>query len=218
MLFSREPVLFGGRMAEKIIDPVDQPKPEEIIDQPEPKKIVNLPDLEKTDDEIQAESHRLEANFALALVDTLINFNNEEVSSIELPNSFPSREEMSCFALFSQAAPITPIPATYPEVGFLFFKGVSVPKAANLTPAGLGEIEQVLRSNYSISFGDLNLADLDPVMINSYQMAAKIYNDRVDKMRISYSANVKNAKAQVVEVAVAALCGLAVILILASLF
>ena len=34
-------------------------------------------------------------------------------------------------------------------------------------------------------------------------MAAKIYNDRVDKMRVSYSENVKNAKAQVVEVSVA---------------
>jgi hypothetical protein len=93
-----------------------------------------------------------------------------------------------------------------------------VPKSANLTSTGLSEIEQALRSNYSVSFGDLNLADLEPVMINSYQMAAKIYNDRVDKMRVSYSANVKNAKAQVVEVSVAALCGFAVILILASLF
>ena len=197
---------------------VDQPVPEEIVDQPVPEEIVDQPLSEKTNDEFDAESHKLEADFALNLVDTLINFNNQEISSIEIPNRFTGRDEMSCFALFAQAAPISPIPANYPEAGFLFFKGVPVPKAANLTPAGLSEIEQVLRSSYSISFGDLPLADLEPVMINSCQMAAKIYNDRVDKMRLAYSAGVKNAKAQVVEVSVAGLCGIAVIAILASLF
>tara|TARA_B110000240_G_C13446250_1_gene430463 strand:- start:658 stop:1275 length:618 start_codon:yes stop_codon:yes gene_type:complete len=205
-------------MAEETIDPVDQTAPGDSVEQPELEQIVDQPEAEKSDDEMDAESHRIEADLALQLVDTLIKFNNEEFSSIEIPNRFTGREEMSCFALFAQAAPITPILASYPEGGFLFFKGVSVPKSANLTSTGLSEIEQALRSNYSVSFGDLNLADLEPVMINSYQMAAKIYNDRVDKMRVSYSANVKNAKAQVVEVSVAALCGFAVILILASLF
>ena len=205
-------------MAEETISLVDQTEPGDSVEQPEIEHIVDQPEAEKSDDEMDAESHRIEADFALQLVDTLIKFNNEEFSSIEIPNRFTGREEMSCFALFAQAAPITPILASYPEAGFLFFKGVSVPKSANLTSTGLSEIEQALRSNYSVSFGDLNLADLEPVMINSYQMAAKIYNDRVDKMRVSYSANVKNAKAQVVEVSVAALCGFAVILILASLF
>ena len=205
-------------MAEETINPVDQTVPGDSVDKPELEQIVDQPEVEKTDDEIDAESHRIEADFALKLVDTLIKFNNEEFSSIEIPNRFTGREEMSCFALFAQAAPITPILASYPEAGFLFFKGVSVPRSANLTSTGLSEIEQVLRSNYSVSFGDLNLADLDPVMINSYQMAAKIYNDRVDKMRVSYSEVVKNAKAQVIEVSVAVLCGFAVILILASLF
>ena len=205
-------------MAEETINPVDQTGPGDSVEQYEPEQPVDEPEAEKTDDEINAESHRIEADFALQLVDTLIKFNNEEFSSIEIPNRFMGREEMSCFALFAQAAPTTPILASYPEAGFLFFKGVPVPRSANLTPTGLVEIEQVLRSNYSLSFGDLNLADLDPVMINSYQMAAKIYNDRVDKMRVSYSENVKNAKAQVVEVSVAALCGIVVIVILASLF
>ena len=207
-------------MAEKSINPVDQLEPSEAGGQlePEPEQGADQPETEKTNDEIDAENHKLEADFALILVDTLINFNNEEFSSFEIPNRFTGREQMSCFALFAQAAPINPIPANYPEAGFLFFKGVPVPKSANLTSTGLDEIGQVLRSNYSISFGDLNLADLDPVMINSHQMAAKIYNDRVDKMRVSYSENVKNAKAQVVEVSVAALCGFAVILIFASLF
>ena len=204
-------------MAEETINVVDQTGSGDSFEQPELEQIDDKPEVEKTDDEIDAESHRIEADFALQLVDTLIKFNNEEFSSIEIPNRFAGREEMSCFALFAQAAPITPILASYPEAGFLFFKGVSVPRSANLTSTGLSEIEQVLRSNYSVSFGDLNLAELDPVMINSYQIAAKIYNDRVDKMRASYSANVKNAKAQVLEISVAVLCGFAVILILASL-
>ena len=196
---------------------IDQPQGEEIVDQPHVDEIVDQPQVKKNSDETQADSHRLEADFALALVNTLIGFNNQEFSSFEIPGKFSAREETCCFALFAQAAPITPIPATYPEGNFLFFKGVPVPHAANLTPTGLDEIEQVLGSNYSIGFGDLNLADLDPVMINSHQMAVKIYNDRVDKMRTTYLATVKDAKSQVTEVCVAALCGFAVVLILVSL-
>jgi len=196
---------------------VDQSQDEEIVDQPHVEEIVGQPQVKKNSDETQADSHRLEADFALSLVNTLIGFNNQEFSSFEIPSQFSAREETCCFALFAQAAPITPIPASYPEGNFLFFKGVPVPHAANLTPAGLDEIEQVLGSNYSIGFGDLNLADLDPVMINSHQMAVKIYNDRVDKMRTTYLATVKDAKSQVTEVCVAALCGFAVVLILVSL-
>ena len=196
---------------------VDQPHVEEIVDQPHVEEIVDQPHAEEIVDETQADNHRLEADFALSLVNTLIGFNNQEFSSFEIPSRFSARDETCCFALFAQAAPITPIPATYPEGKFLFFKGVPVPHSANLTPAGLDEIEQVLASNYSIGFGDLNLADLDPVMINSHQMAVKIYNDRVDKMRTTYLATVKDAKSQVTEVCVAALCGFAVVLILVSL-
>ena len=196
---------------------VDQPHVEETVDQPHVEEIVDQPHVKKNSDETQADRHRLEADFSLSLVNTLIGFNNQEFSSFEIPSKFSAREETCCFALFAQAAPITPIPATYPEGNFLFFKGVPVPHAANLTPAGLDEIEQVLGSNYSIGFGDLNLADLDPVMINSHQMAVKIYNDRVDKMRTTYLATVKDAKSQVTEVCVAALCGFAVVLILVSL-
>ena len=196
---------------------VDQPHVEEIVDQPHVEEIVGQPQVKKNSDETQADSHRFEADFALTLVNTLIGFNNQEFSSFEIPSRFSARDETCCFALFAQAAPITPIPATYPEANFLFFKGVSAPHAANLTPAGLDEIEQVLVSNYSIGFGDLNLADLNPVMINSHQMAVKIYNDRVNKMRTTYLATVKDAKSQVTEVCVAALCGFAVVLILVSL-
>ena len=217
---------FGGKMATNnsnsidqphVEETVDQPHVEETVDQPHVEEIVGQPQVKKNSDETQADSHKLEADFALALVNTLIGFNNQEFSSFEIPSRFSARDETCCFALFAQAAPINPIPATYPEGNFLFFKGVPVPHSANLTPAGLDEIEQVLASNYSIGFGDLNLADLDPVMINSHQMAVKIYNDRVDKMRTTYLATVKDAKSQVTEVCVAALCGFAVVLILVSL-
>ena len=204
-------------MAKNNNNSVDQPQVEEIVDQPQVEEIVDQPQVKKNSDETQADSHKLEADFALALVNTLIGFNNQEFSSFEIPSRFSARDETCCFALFAQAAPITPIPATYPEGNFLFFKGVPVPHSANLTPAGLDEIEQVLASNYSIGFGDLNLADLDPVMINSHQMAVKIYNDRVDKMKTTYLATVKDAKSQVTEVCVAALCGFAVVLILVCL-
>lgn len=204
-------------MAEETNKLIDQPEVEEIVDQPEVEAIIDQPEVEKTSSRTEVDVHRLEADFALVLVDTLIGFNSQEFSSFEIPNKFLTREEASCFALFAQAAPIIPIPATYPEVNFLFFKGVPVPDAANLTPSGLGEIEQVLRTNHSISLDDLNLADLDSIMINSHQMAVKIYNDRVDKMRKSYLATVKNAKTQVIETSVAVLCGFAVILILVSL-
>jgi hypothetical protein len=54
-------------------------------------------------------------------------------------------------------------------------------------------------------------------MINSYQIATQIYNDRVDKVRASYLANVKNAKTQVMEVSAAVVCGFVIILTLASI-
>ena len=210
-------LFLGGKMAKNNNNSIDQPQVEEIVDQPQVEEIVDQPQVTENNGKTQPDSHKLEADFALSLVNTLIGFNNQEFSSFEIPGRFSVREETCCFALFAQAAPISPIPATYPEGKFLLFKGVPVPHAVNLTPAGLDEIEQALRSNYSIDLADLNLADLDPVMINSHQMAVKIYNDRVDKMRTTYLANVKDAKSQVTEVCVAALCGFAVVLILVSL-
>jgi hypothetical protein len=54
-------------------------------------------------------------------------------------------------------------------------------------------------------------------MINAYQIATQIYNDRVEKIRATYLANVKNAKTQVMEVSAAVACGFVIILTLASL-
>ena len=165
----------------------------------------------------EADRNKLDSNFAFKLVDTLIGFNKQEITSTELPLKFFTLEEVSCFSMFAQAAPIIPIPSIYPESGFLFFKGVPVPKGANLTTSGLAELEQALSSSTNIGTGDLNLADLAPDMINSYQIASKIYNDRVDKMRSSYFATVKDAKSQVIEVSAAVVCAFVIIIILARL-
>ena len=54
-------------------------------------------------------------------------------------------------------------------------------------------------------------------MLNAYQMATQIYNDRLSKIAATYMANVKNAKTQVIEVSAAVVCGFVIILTLASL-
>ena len=176
---------------------------------------------EVSDDEIQVrseqEQQKFESDFALKMVDTLVSFNDQQISSYELPNRFFTKDELSCFGLFSKSVPVNPLPAIYPEDGFLLFRGVPVPKSVNLTSANLEEIQHILQTSNSTDLNSIHLSDLAPDMINSYQMATQIYNDRVEKIRSSYLANVKNAKTQVMEVSAAVVCGFVIILTLASL-
>jgi len=165
----------------------------------------------------EAEQQKFEADFALKMVDTLVSFNAQQISSYEILNTFFTTDELSCFGLFAKSVPIDPVPAIYPENGFLLFKGVPVPTSTKLTPANLEEIINALQTSNSINLNDLNLAEFSPDMINSYQIATQIYNDRVDKVRASYLANVKNAKTQVMEVSAAVVCGFVIILTLASI-
>ena len=165
----------------------------------------------------EQEQQKFEADFALKMVDSLVNFNDQQISSYELPNRFFTKDELSCFGLFSKSVPVNPLPAIYPEDGFLLFKGVQVPKSVNLTSANLEEIEHILQTSNSTDLNSIHLSDLAPDMINSYQMATQIYNDRVEKIRSSYLANVKNAKTQVMEVSAAVVCGFVIILTLVSL-
>ena len=88
----------------------------------------------------EAEQHKFESAFALKMVDTLVSFNDQQISSYELPNRFFTTDELSCFGLFSKSVPVNPLPAIYPEDGFLFFRGVPVPKSVNLTSSNLEEI------------------------------------------------------------------------------
>ena len=174
-----------------------------------------------TEGEINARSEqdqqKFESDFAIKMVETLVAINEQQISSYELPNRFFTTDELNCFGFFSNSVPVNPLPAVYPENGFLLFRGVPVPKSVNLTSASLEEIEQIIKSSVSEEALGQQLSDLGSDMINAYQIATQIYNDRVEKIRTSYLANVKNAKAQVVEISAAVVCGFVIILTLVSL-
>ena len=165
----------------------------------------------------EAEQQKFESDFAIKMVDTLVSFNDQQISLHELPNRFFTKDELACFGLFAKSVPLNPLPAIYPENGFLLFRGVPVPKGVNLTSINLEEIQNALQTSNSIDLNNLHLSEFAPDMINAYQMGTQIYNDRLDKVRASYFVNVKNAKTQVVEVSAAVVCGFVIILTLASL-
>ena len=165
----------------------------------------------------EEEQQKFESDFAIKIVDTLVAINEQQISSYELPNRFFTTDELNCFGFFSNSVPVNPLPAVYPENGFLIFRGVPVPKSVNLTSANLEEIGYSIKSSISADAQDQQLSNLGSDMINAYQIATTIYNDRVEKIRTSYLANVKNAKAQVMEISAAVVCGFVIILTLVSL-
>ena len=165
----------------------------------------------------EQEQQKFESDFAIKMVDTLVAINEQQISSYELPNRFFTTDELNCFGFFSNSVPVNPLPAVYPENGFLIFRGVPVPKSVNLTSANLEEIGYSIKSSISADAQDQQLSNLGSDMINAYQIATTIYNDRVEKIRTSYLANVKNAKAQVMEISAAVVCGFVIILTLVSL-
>ena len=172
----------------------------------------NEPEVRK-----EIEQQKFESDFAIKMVDTLVAINEQQISSYELPNRFFTTDELNCFGFFSNSVPINPLPAVYPENGFLIFRGVPVPKSVNLTSASLDEIGYSIKSSISADAQDQQLSDLGSDMINAYQIATQIYNDRVEKIRISYLANVKNAKSQVMEISAAMVCAFVIILTLLNL-
>ena len=165
----------------------------------------------------EEEQQRFESDFAIKMVDTLIAINEQQISSYEITDRFFTTDELSCFGFFSNSVPINPLPAVYPENGFLIFRGVPVPKAVNLTTSTLEEIRHIIKSSVPEDVQGLQLSDLSSEIINAYQIATRIYNDRVEKIQLSYLANVKSAKAQVMEISAAVVCGFVIILTLVSL-
>lgn len=165
----------------------------------------------------EEEQHKFESDFAIKMVDTLVAINEHQVSSYEIPNRFFTTGEISCFGFFSNSVQVNPLPAIYPENGFLLFRGVPVPKSVNLTAESLEEISQIVGSTIPENLQGQQLSDLGSDMINAYQIATQIYNDRVEKIRTSYLANVKNAKSQVIEISAAVVCGFIIILTLVSI-
>ena len=131
----------------------------------------------------EQEQQKFESDFAIKMVDTLVAINEQQISSYELPNRFFTTDELNCFGFFSNSVPINPLPAVYPENGFLLFRGVPVPKSVNLTSASLEEIEHIIKSSISEDAQRQQLSDLGSDMINAYQIATQIYNDRVEKIR-----------------------------------
>ena len=174
-----------------------------------------------TEDEVyvrsEEEQQKFESDFAIKMVDTLVAINEQQISSYEIPDRFFTTDELSCFGFFSNSVPINPLPAVYPENGFLIFRGVPVPKSVNLTASTLEEIRHIIKSSVPEDVQGLQLSDLSSETINAYQIATRIYNDRVEKIQLSYIANVKSAKAQVMEISAAVVCGFVIILTLVSL-
>ena len=163
------------------------------------------------------EQQKFESDFAIKMVDTLVAINEQQISSYEIPNRFFTTDELSCFGFFSNSVPINPLPAVYPENGFLIFRGVPVPKSINLTTSILEEIQHIIKSSVPEDVQGLQLSDLSSETINAYQIATRIYNDRIEKIQFSYLANVKSAKSQVMEISAAVVCGFVIILTLVSL-
>jgi hypothetical protein len=131
----------------------------------------------------EQEQQKFESDFAIKMVETLVAINDQQISIYELPNRFFTTDELNCFGFFSNSVPVNPLPAVYPENGFLLFRGVPVPKSVNLMSASLEEIEQVIKSSISEEALGQQLSDLGSDMINAYQIATQVYNDRVEKIR-----------------------------------
>ena len=157
------------------------------------------------------------SEFALKMINSVKAMNNGEMSHYEMVNSFSLADELKCLFMFIQALPHRPIVPMYPEAPFLFFKGVLLPRSFDLTEEMAHDIETFMKGKNSEYFRDLHLHDLEAYYLDAYESAVRIYNDMVEKTRLSYLANVKQAKSQVIEISAAIVCGLVVIMALFGL-
>ncbi len=126
--------------------------------------------IEKPDEnnkEAHTEENQEELNskasseFALKLVNALKSLNNEEITHYEMVNLFNSPEELRCLFLFIRALPYSPIVKIYPEVPFLFFKGISVPQSFDLSEEMARDIETFMRGQNSEYYSDLRFMTLN---------------------------------------------------------
>ena len=157
------------------------------------------------------------SEFALKMINSVKAMNSGELSHYEMINSFSLADELKCLFMFIQALPHRPILPMYPETPFLFFKGVALPRSFDLTEEMAHDIETYMKGKNSEYFKDLHLHDLESYYLDAYESAVRIYNDMVEKTRLNYLANVKQAKSQVVEISAALVCGLVVVLALFGL-
>ena len=162
----------------------------------------NLEVEENSDAALNRESSEI----ALKLVNAVKSMNNGEITHYELVNSFNSSNELKCLFLLVRALPYNPIAKIYPETPFLFFKGVSVPAAFDLSEQTATDIETFMKGQNSEIYSDLRLHDLEQPYLDAYESAIRIYNDMVEKSRDTYHASVKLAKSQVMEVSAVFVC------------
>ena len=160
----------------------------------------------------EQETSKASSEFALKLVNSVKSLNNEEITHYELVNLFNSAEELRCLFLFIRALPYNPIAKIYPEVPFLFFKGVMVPRSFDLSEEMAHDIETFMKGQNSEYYTDLRLHDLEQPYLDAYESAIRIYNDMVEKTRDSYHASVKLAKTQVFEISAVFVCLLVLLL------
>ena len=152
------------------------------------------------------------ADFAFKLVNAVKSMNLGEISYYEMVNAFTLGDELKCLYLFIKALPYDPIIPIYPETPFLFFKGVPIPRAFDISEETARDIENFMKGQNSAYYTDLRLHDLDQNYLDSYESAIRIYNDMLDKTRRSYQENVKLAKSQVMEISAVLVCLLVIII------
>jgi len=180
---------------------------ENIIEEPVENTIDDKKSVSSNDEALdEQETSKASSEFALKLVNSVKSLNNEEITHYELVNLFNSAEELRCLFLFIRALPYNPIAKIYPEVPFLFFKGVKVPQSFDLSEEMAHDIETFMKGQNSEFYTDLRLHDLEQPYLDAYESAIRIYNDMVEKTRDSYHASVKLAKTQVFEISAVFVC------------
>ena len=160
----------------------------------------------EVEENADAALNRESSEIALKFVNAVKSMNNGEMTHYELVNSFNSSNELKCLFLLIRALPYNPIAKIYPETPFLFFKGVSVPAAFDLSEQTATDIETFMKGQNSEIYSDLRLHDLEQPYLDAYESAIRIYNDMVEKSRDSYHASVKLAKSQVMEISAVFVC------------
>ena len=178
---------------------------------------LDVDDNELADEEEIDTTQEESSEFALKMINSVKAMNSEQISHYEMVNAFTLADELKCLFLFIKSLPHSPIIPMYPETPFLFFKGVVLPKTFNLTEDMATDIETFMKGKNSEYFNELHLHDLTPYYLDAYESAVRIYNDMVDKARISYMSSVKQAKSQVIEISAAIVCGFVIILALISM-
>ena len=184
----------------------------------------NAEDISKTANEShdvqsgeEVEQKQDASEFSFKLVNSVKSMNTGEISYHELAMSFTVADELKCLFLFIKSLPFDPITSIYPETPFLFFKGVPLPRAFDISEETARDMQNFMRSQNNSYYEDLHLHDLSAYYLDAYETAIRIYNDTLEKTRRSYHENVKNAKSQVYEVSAVMACVFVIFIVLVGI-